>query len=82
MRGTMMGADASLAPVLAVGQEELKTVRYLIVYGDRYRSELPEPIDHAELLAAQRPGYPWPEIEETAAGAIPGPRRSDSLRRT
>jgi fatty-acyl-CoA synthase len=67
-------ADASLAavlaPVLAAGGDELKTLRHLIVYGDGDRSELPEHIDYEEFLAAERPGYPWPEIEETAAAAM------------
>ena len=62
-------ADASLAPVLApilaAGGDELKTLRHLIVFGDGDRSGLPEHIDYDELLAAEQPGYPWPEIEET-----------------
>jgi fatty-acyl-CoA synthase len=67
-------ADASLAPVLApvlaAGGDELKTLRHLIVYGDGDRSGLPGHIDYEELLAAERPGYPWPQIEETAAAAM------------
>ena len=67
-------ADASLAPVLApvltAGGDELKTLRHLIVYGDGDRSGLPEHIDYEELLAAERPGFDWPEIEETAAAAM------------
>jgi fatty-acyl-CoA synthase len=67
-------ADASLAPVLApvlaAGGDDLKTIRHLIVYGQGDRSELPEHIDYEELLAAEQPGYPWPEIEETAAAAM------------
>ncbi len=67
-------ADASLAPVLApvlaAGGDQLKTIRNLIVYGKGDRSALPEHIDYEELLAAERPGYPWPEIEETAAAAM------------
>jgi len=67
-------ADASLAPalapVLAGEPEELKTVRHLIVFGDGDRSGLPEHIDYEELLAAERPGYPWPKVEETAAAAM------------
>jgi fatty-acyl-CoA synthase len=66
--------DASLAPVfapvLAGGPDELKTVRHLIVFGDGDRSGLPGHIDYEELLAAERPGYPWPEVEETAAAAM------------
>jgi fatty-acyl-CoA synthase len=71
---SVMLADASLAsvlaPVLAAGGDELKTLRHLIVFGEGDRSELPEHIDYEELLAAEEPGYPWPEIEETAAAAM------------
>jgi fatty-acyl-CoA synthase len=67
-------ADASLAPVLgpvlAAGGDELKSLRHLIVFGEGDRSELPTHIDYEELLAAEQPGYPWPDIEETAAAAM------------
>jgi len=67
-------ADASLAPVLgpvlAAGGDEVKTLRHLIVYGDGDRSALPAHLDYEELLAAERPGYPWPEIDEHAAAAM------------
>ena len=67
-------ADASLAPVLgpvlAAGGDELKTLRHLVVYGEGDRSALPGHIDYEELLAAEQPGYPWPEIGETAAAAM------------
>ena len=67
-------ADASLAPVLGQiltgGGDEVESVRHLIVYGDGDRSALPTHIDYEELLAAECPGYPWPEIEETSAAAM------------
>jgi len=67
-------ADASLAsvlgPVLTDGGDEVKTVRHLIVYGDGDRSALPAYIDYEELLAAERPGYSWPDIHEHAAAAM------------
>jgi acyl-CoA synthetase (AMP-forming)/AMP-acid ligase II len=67
-------ADASLAPVLgpvlADGGDEVKSLRHLIVFGEGDRSALPEHIDYEELLAAERPGYPWPEIDEHAAAAM------------
>jgi fatty-acyl-CoA synthase len=67
-------ADVSLAPVLgpvlADGGDEVKSLRHLIVFGDGDRSALPEHIDYEELLAAERPGYPWPEIDEHAAAAM------------
>jgi len=66
-------ADASLAsvlgPVLADG-DEVKAVRHLIVFGDGDRSALPAYIDYEELLAGERPGYPWPDIHEHAAAAM------------
>jgi fatty-acyl-CoA synthase len=71
---SVLVADASLAPVLgpvlAAGGDEVKTLRHLIVFGDCDRSALPEHIDYEELLAAERPGYPWPEIDEHAAAAM------------
>jgi fatty-acyl-CoA synthase len=67
-------ADASLAgvlgPVLADGGDQVKTVRHLIVYGDGDRSALPAHLDYEELLAAEKPGYPWPEIDEHDAAAM------------
>jgi len=67
-------ADASLAPVLgpvlAQGGDDVRTVRHVIVFGDGDRSALPGHIDYEELLDAQRPGYPWPEIDEHAAAAM------------
>ena len=66
--------DASLAPVLgpvlAGGGDQVKTVRHLIVYGDGDRSALPEHLDYEDLLAAEKPGYPWPELDEHAGAAM------------
>jgi fatty-acyl-CoA synthase len=73
-RDSVIIADASLAPVLApvlaAGGDELSTLRHLIVYGEGDRSGLPEHIDYEVLLAAEQPGYPWPEVEETSAAAM------------
>jgi fatty-acyl-CoA synthase len=67
-------ADASLAPVLgpvlAAGGDELKTLRHVIAYGPGDRSLLPGPLEYEGLLAAERPGYAWPRIEETSAAAM------------
>jgi len=67
-------ADASLAPVLgpvlAEGGDEVSTLRHLIVYGDGDRSALPGAIDYEELLAAERPGFAWPETDERSAAAM------------
>ena len=67
-------ADASLAPVLAPvladGGDEVKALRHLIVYGDGDRSALPGAIDYEDLLAAERPGFAWPETDERSAAAM------------
>jgi acyl-CoA synthetase (AMP-forming)/AMP-acid ligase II len=65
--------DASLARVLGPvldGGDEVKSVKHLIVYGDGDRSALPEHLDYSELLAAEKPGYPWPDIDEHDAAAM------------
>ena len=71
---TVLIADASLAPVLGpvllAGGDELKTLRHLIVYGEGDRSPLPAYLDYEELLAAERPGYPWPQLDEHDAAAM------------
>ena len=79
-------ADASLAPVLApvlAGRhgDELKTLRHLIVYGEGDRPNCPGTSTTRELLAAERPGYPWPEIEEHAAAAMCTPAGPPARRR-
>ena len=67
-------ADASLAavlgPVLSGAGGGVKTVRHVIVYGDGDRSALPAHLDYAELLAAEEPGYRWPELGEDQAAAM------------
>ena len=40
------------------------------MFGDGDRSGLPGHIDYEELLAAERPGFSWPEIDEYSAAAM------------
>jgi fatty-acyl-CoA synthase len=67
---TVLLVDASLAPVLAPVIGELTTVRHVIVFGDGDRAGLPGAIEYEELLNAERPGYQWPALEESAAAAM------------
>ncbi len=62
-------ADASLGPVLAPIISDLP-LRRLIVFGEGDRSLLPGAIEYEDLLAAERPAYNWPELEESAAAAM------------
>ncbi len=62
-------ADASLASVLAPIVKDLP-LKHLIVFGEGDRSLLPGAIDYEELLAAERPEYNWPELDESAAAAM------------
>ena len=62
--------DASLAPLLAGIADELRTVERFIVIGDADDALLGESLSYEEILAAERPEYPWPELDERAAAAM------------
>ena len=62
--------DASLIPVLAKVRAELTTVETFIVRGDGDTGALGETIDYEQLLAAQRPGFEWPDLDERAPAAM------------
>jgi fatty-acyl-CoA synthase len=65
--------DDSLVPSLAKVLDELSTVEQFVVVGDGDASALgaARPIlRYSELLAAESPDYPWPEIDERQAAAM------------
>jgi fatty-acyl-CoA synthase len=62
--------DDSLAPLLARVKDQLKTVERYIVIGDGDATPLGEVLRYSELLNAEKPGYPWPQIDERAAAAM------------
>ncbi|HJP75942.1 MAG TPA: long-chain fatty acid--CoA ligase [Pseudonocardiaceae bacterium] len=64
--------DGSLIPLLARVVGELKTVEAFIVIGDADASALGDKpvLRYHELLAAEEPGFAWPEIDERAAAAM------------
>ncbi len=66
--------DDSLIPLLAPLVSQLPTVEHYIVVGDGDVSALggTDALVHryGELLAAEKPGYEWPEIDEYAAAAM------------
>ncbi|MET0275752.1 MAG: long-chain fatty acid--CoA ligase [Acidimicrobiia bacterium] len=70
--------DDSLIPLLAPMVAKLSTVEHYVVIGDGDISELTNAVAdtsatvhrYGELLAAESPGYQWPEIDEYAAAAM------------
>jgi fatty-acyl-CoA synthase len=63
-------ADASLLPLLANVWDDLKTVEHLIVVGDGDTDRFGTTLSFDELLAAEEPGYDWPELDELDAAAM------------
>ena len=62
--------DASLIPLLAAVRDELKTVETIIVAGEGDTSALGETLSYERLLAAEEPGFVWPELDERSAAAM------------
>src|SRR5215469_8951820 len=62
--------DDSLVPLLAKVAPRLKTVRQFVVMGSGDASALGNVLRYDELLAAERPGFEWPEIDERSAAAM------------
>jgi fatty-acyl-CoA synthase len=62
--------DASLIPLLAGIKDELKTVETIIVVGEGDTSALGETLSYERLLAAEEPGFAWPDLDERSAAAM------------
>ncbi len=62
--------DGSLIPLLARVRDELTTVETIIVRGEGDRDALGATLDYEALLAAEEPGFPWPDLDERAAAAM------------
>jgi fatty-acyl-CoA synthase len=63
--------EDSLVPALAKVRAELKTVKHVIVVGSGDASALgTDVLRYEELLAAEKPGYAWPAIDERSAAAM------------
>ncbi|MGH8996650.1 MAG: long-chain-fatty-acid--CoA ligase, partial [Acidimicrobiales bacterium] len=57
-------------PVLANVWADLKTVEHLIVVGDGDTERFGTTLAFDELLAAEEPGYDWPDLDELDAAAM------------
>ena len=62
--------DASLIPLLAAIKDDLKTVETIIVAGEGDTSPLGETLSYEQLLAAEQPGFEWPDLDEHSAAAM------------
>jgi Acyl-CoA synthetases (AMP-forming)/AMP-acid ligases II len=63
--------DATLVPLLAKVAKELKTVEHFVLIGSGDASPLGDSVlSYEELLAAEEPGFEWPEIDERSAAAM------------
>ena len=62
--------EDSVVPVLARVAPHLKTVRHIIVIGSGDASALRNPLRYEDLIAAEKPGFAWPEIDERAAAGM------------
>ncbi len=61
--------DASLMPVLARVAKDLRTVERVIVIGEAEGLST-DFLRYEELLAAEKPDFEWPEIDERSAAAM------------
>jgi len=62
--------DDSLVPLLAKVAPELRTVERFVVVGGGDAAALGDVLRYEEVLAAERPGFDWPAIDERAAAAM------------
>jgi fatty-acyl-CoA synthase len=62
--------DASLVPLLAAVRDDLKTVETVIVAGEGDTTTLGDILSYEHLLAAEEPGFEWPDLDERSAAAM------------
>jgi len=63
--------DASIAPLLAHVRDQIPNVQHIIVKGPGDASSLGEGLlDYDELLAAEQPGFEYPELRENQGMAM------------
>ena len=62
--------DDSLVPLLAKVAKDLKTVERYIVVGPGDAAVLGDVLRYEELIAAEQPGFDWPELDERSAAAM------------
>ena len=62
--------DASVAPLLAAVLPRCPAVEHVVVVGGGEAGALGQAARYAELVAAEEPGFAWPELDERAAASM------------
>jgi fatty-acyl-CoA synthase len=62
--------DDCLVPLLEKVADKLETVRHYVVMGDGDAGSLPNALRYEELLADQKPGYDYPELDDRQAAGL------------
>ena len=62
--------DASIIPLLAKVRDQLTTVMHIIVKAAGDTSALGETLDYDTLLAAEKPGFDYPDVDERSGMAM------------
>ncbi|MDX1449920.1 MAG: AMP-binding protein [Acidimicrobiia bacterium] len=62
--------DATIASLLAAVRSQLETVEHIIVCGEGDTDGLGTALDYEELLAAEEPGFSYPDLDERSAAAM------------
>jgi fatty-acyl-CoA synthase len=62
--------DASLVPLLSRVRDQLETVEHIIVVGKADTTGLGATLDWDEVIAAETPGFSYPEVDERAGAAM------------
>jgi fatty-acyl-CoA synthase len=67
---TVIIVDGSLVPILEGLAPSFETVRHFVVIGDEDAGSLPNALRYEDLLAAQEPGFDYPEIDDAQAAGL------------
>ncbi len=62
--------DNTLAPLLAKVRDQISNVKHIIVHGPESTGVLGETLDYETVLAAEKPGFEWPDLDENDAAIM------------
>jgi fatty-acyl-CoA synthase len=62
--------DGSLVPMLAKIKDQLRTVEHYIVTGLDDASALGDVLRYDDLIAREKPGFEWPDLDERSASSM------------